>query len=184
MQTPLGLGNDVRGRALVDVRVTGLAVEGIGRAGPALVHEDDVAVAMDECEDRLHAGVEGGCTHARAAGENEERVEALAGADGGHHRHPQRDLPPARRRGILRHGQTTAGGLHQGEVERLLQLAGRQLQLPGGRRAAGWGGAQYGGGQPEERQGDGAHGSLGLENKVFEAIQTLPLFTRPAPLQY
>ena len=155
-ETALGAGNDRRGRILREIVRVGRAIQRVGIAGAALIEEDDVAVTIDECEDRLEAGVEGGRTHARAASENEERIGTLARADGRHHRDPQRDLAPAGSGGILRHGQSTALGLNQRQVEGLMQLARRQRQMigrcglacPGTEQSS----RQQGGSQTEKRR--------------------------------
>jgi hypothetical protein len=67
------------------------AVEPIGFAGATLIHEHDVARALDTSEDFTNLSCRLRRALARAAGEKDERVGRL-GADRGEHRNEERDL--------------------------------------------------------------------------------------------
>src|SRR5207302_528948 len=130
------------------------AAEPVRSPGAALVDEDDVALAPDARKGGSDRRIELARRLPRTPREDEERIGLLATADRRHARDGEADLPPAGDVRILRDGEHAALRRHHRVQQRVLDLAGSELERRGRRGRAG-------GGKAEREQHGGARGTKG-----------------------
>src|SRR5207302_7913898 len=148
---PRGGGDLGLPRAIEQLLALG-AAEPVRSPGAALVDEDDVALAPDARKGGSDRRIELARRLPRTPGEDEERIGLLATADRRHARDGEADLPPAGDVRILRDGEHAALRRHHRVQQRVLDLAGSEIERCGRRgRAAG--------GKAEREQNGGARGS-------------------------